>query len=207
MEDNDITSESLPGAQDVGASDGKSEAVGSESAKSFAKQVSELLGKDFVDDESAAKAIKDTFSYVGKKREQIAEEVKRNDIDMSKFVPREQYEEDQFFAKHPEYSELKSIIRDGARANNVSVDKYTETEAFKTLFGKVSGFEEVQKKKSVLESNPRLGMASDKAKTAVEKIRESSKARATGDSYVANKLENEARSDAVSSVIEAYDLG
>jgi hypothetical protein len=118
MENN--TNEPLAGAVNVAAADG-GVAVAPE-VISVKDLLSEALGKDFKDDETALKAVKDTFKYVGEYGQvkpfidqakqaakdqgipliQYMENLANNagqPVDTSKFVTREEMANEQFFAE------------------------------------------------------------------------------------------------------------
>lgn len=110
-----------------------------------------------------------------------------------KFVSKEQYEADMFYSKNPQLEENKVLIDALKKANpNKSFAEVMDMPEVKGIFDKAKGYDENEKNKSVLRSNPRLGLATDK----ITKAREAS---AKGDAS-ANTLATE-------SVIEAYGLG
>lgn len=148
--------------------------------------LSQALGKEFADDESALKSVKDTFSYVGKVgkfkhyidalvektggddnaqkyMEQILEQAGQPQpaVDESKFISREQYEEDKFFAKNGELEEYREILVPLAKASGKSLHEVAQDEKFKGLLEKAQAGDAYEKSKTVLSSNPRLGAASD----------------------------------------------
>ena len=116
------------------------------------------------------KAIKDTFSYVGKKTDDIKREVLstvRNDerIDLlAKELAEERKE--RFYDKNPQYASLRSVIEKAGGNPSEVVNQ----EWFKEISTKVSGYEESQKLRTVLESNPRLSSSRD----SLTKARDSS---------------------------------
>ena len=175
--------------------------------------LSKELGKDFKDDESAIKAVKDTFKYVGKVgkvlplmeklqtkfggENQALEQLNKiimdeQPKDNGNFVSKEDYEKDMFFSKNPEHEENREIINALRLANSdKSLKEIVELPAYKNIFDKASAYNKSEKSKSVLVSNPRLGQASDK----ISKARESVKA----GNYA------QAQSSAVSAVLEAFE--
>lgn len=198
----DTTFETLSDELDVGSTDG-GEAVGdiTEDTSSGSEQtstgkdpvveaLSNVLGKDFKDRETALKSVKDTFSYVGKRKEAIASEVTA-DKNSKEFVSREEYQRDMFYAQHPEYKPLKDVIDSMAVAQKQLLDKVVESEPFKNVFEAYKGYTETKNAKSVLESNPRLGAQRDK-------ITKSKEALKTGD-Y------RSAENEAVSAVLESLE--
>lgn len=80
-----------------------------------------------------------------------------------------QYAEDRFFDKNPQYENIKNIIKplkQSGEFKDLSWDEFKDTDVVKTTFEAFSTANEAQSKKSVVESNPRLGAASDKLTNA-----------------------------------------
>jgi len=128
-------------------------------------ELNQALGKNYKDKESAIKSFKDTFSYVGKKVEDIAPK-----IDPNQFISREQYEKDMFYSQNPELnkSEIREVIDAMAKAKGVSPKDVVASDSFKAVFSKVKGYDESQSLKSVLETNPRLASTRDAFSQAQE---------------------------------------
>lgn len=134
------------------------------------------LNKDFETDEAAEKAIKDTFSYVGEfgKVKKLAEDKgitieqaiqsfnKNTDGQNDQFVSREQYEKDMFYEKNPSYAPYSKIINALAKDLNIKIHEVINTDEFKGMFDKAQKFDEIDTSKSVLKSNPKLGVVKDK---------------------------------------------
>ena len=181
---------------------------------SVAQTLGKALGKNFPDDATALKAVRDTFNYVGsagkamKAIEKLGlnpdkvlsgeAEVKAQvptstpQVDPSKFVDRETYLRDTFYSKNPQYASSQRIIDSYAQVNGISHEEAVKSQDLAPLFEKVHGYDDIQSKKSVLESNPRLGAITDK----VHKARELKQA---GDYTQAGDV-------ATSAVLDAYDL-
>lgn len=194
-----------------GAGDG-----GTPSDVSIKDVLGQTLGKSFASDEAALKAVKDTFGYVGRKAEDavrqmasdplFSEDVRKmlgvdgapsankeaNSVDTSKFISKDQYEQDLFFSKNPGYEEYKDLLKGLSAANNVSLVEAANLETFKKVYTKAQAYDEVQKSKSVLETNPRLGHVTDKLSKAREHV-------ASGNMVAA-------QSDAVAAVLDAYGM-
>lgn len=128
------------------------------------------LGKSFPTKETALKALSDTFSYVGKKKEDIEREVRSTiaSDDKTSILAKEieQMRKERFYDKNPQYADpsIRSIIESTGKEPHEVV----ETPAFKEVFAKVSGYDESQKLKTVLESNPRLTSSRDALTKAKE---------------------------------------
>lgn len=150
------TDETLAGAAHVDAADGGA-AVAPDALT--LSEMNAILGKDFKDKDSAAKAIKDTFSYVGKRKEDIAAELrsqtdaaaaKNPDLAAKSDVLR--LETDLFYAQNPQYKGYESLIaKMGGRPAEV-----VDMPEFKTVFEKGKIADEAEQKKSVVSSNARL---------------------------------------------------
>ena len=152
-------------ASDEARADSKSETTdtSTNSGSISLEEIEQALGKKFPNKETALKAFKDTFSYVGKKKDSIAEEVKK-EFSGEQFITREQYEKDMFYSRNPEYNDpsIQKVIEAISVTEKIPVSEVVKTDTFKDIFGSVSGFKKSQEMKSVLESNPRI--ASSKSK-------------------------------------------
>ncbi len=179
MDNDDITPSAVPGESHVNpaGADGTVAAVSKEGTPSTkeveAMTLSELntaLGKNFSNRDSALKSIKDTFAYVGKKKEDVRKEVLaevKTDEKTDKLAKElEEMRKERFYDKNPQYADpsvRKIIERIGGNPAEV-----VGSEEFKTVFTKVSGYDESQKLKTVLESNPRLASSKDSLTKARE---------------------------------------
>lgn len=168
MENFDITDPSLTQdtvVTDVGSGDGATAVeTGTEPSIPLSK-LKETLGKDFSDPETALKSIKDTYSYVGKAgQEKAALEQKLKDT--GNFVSKDQYETDMFYKDNPNLAASRDLIDSVAKAKGVSVREAVNDPSLKSTLEKVQGYEEVQKSKSVLQSNPRIAASTDKLSKA-----------------------------------------
>lgn len=123
------------------------------------------------------------------------------------FVTRDQYQEDMFFSKNPNLEEVRDILKPlKSQAGDVSWDAFLQSDQAKRVVETFTGYKEVQAKRSVLESNPRLGAATDNLSSARQLMDEVSKAERMGDIGAANRAADEARGKAVSGVMEAFGL-
>lgn len=124
-------------------------------------EINSVLGKNFTTKEAALKSWKDTNSYVGMKIEDIEKRVmsKVQETDKTSAISKELEEmrKERFYDKNPQYSSLRSVIEKTGR-NPVEV---VNEEWFKEISKKVSGYDESQKLRTVLESNPRLSSSRD----------------------------------------------
>ena len=142
------------------------------------KEINEVLGKNFTDKETALKSIKDTYSYTGKRKEDIINEYKKtegNNELASKVSSLENMLRDaNFYAENPQYKPYKDVIsKFGGNPEEVIKDS-----VFQSTFKKASAYDETEKSKSVLHSNPRLGRITDKITEAKEAIKAGDSAKA-----------------------------
>ena len=179
----------------------------------------EALGKEFPDNETALKSVRDTFSYVGKvgKFQPILEQLqskwggehqvvqaleallkegapspqsKRQDIDPEKFVLREQYEADNWYVKNSQYEPHRNLIEALKKSEGKTREEVTQLQEFKDLYDKAIAHDVAEGKKSVLHSNQRVGQATDKLAKAREAVK-------VGDKETTER-------EATSAVLEAY---
>lgn len=166
--DTNIIPDSVPETSQLNVADdnGTVEAVSADGMT--LSELNQHLGKNFPNRDSALKAIKDTFSYVGKKKEDVKKEMLsevKNDerIDLlAKELSEERRE--RFYDRNPQYTSLRKVI-EKIGGNPVDV---VNSEEFKEIYTKVSGYDETQKLKTVLESNPRLSSSRDSLTKARE---------------------------------------
>lgn len=185
-----------------------------------------ILGKEFPDTASAAKAMKDTFGYVGKAgeaikivetvmaskgfktpkeavdfintslqtppKEEVKIEEKKQEIDTSKFVSREEFDKKDFYANNPQLKGHEKLVETYVKANpGISRDEILKMDDFKETVGALSSV----KQKSILHSNEKIGVAQTNLEKAKEKMAEGNPVGI-----------EEAKSLATKAVMEAYDL-
>lgn len=151
-------------------------AVSNESTDSLSlAELKTIFGKDFKDKASALKSIEDTYSYVGKRKEDIAREVGgSNEILASEL---KQIKENMFFDKNPDYAPYRGLMsKMGGNPEEVA-----NSPEFKNIFEKAVGFDANQNLKSVLVSNQRLASSKDNLTKARE-------AQQSGNSELADNL-------------------
>lgn len=133
-------------------------------------EINQHLGKQFTNKESALKALSDTFSYVGKKKDDIAAEIRTQisqDTRADSIAKElEEMRKERFFDKNPSYAEpsVRKLI-DSIGGNPSDV---VNTPEFKSIFEKIEGYDKTQKLRTVLESNPRLSSSKDNLTKAAE---------------------------------------
>jgi hypothetical protein len=187
MENEDLTPEAQPEGGDNGAVGDGSVAV----ADLSLNELNEALGKEYPNKETALKSIKDTFSYTGMKKEQIkaelAKEMSIDDLSQKMSSLENQLRDANFYADNPQFKPYKAMIdKFGGSPQDAVKDPI-----FQETFKKVSAFDETEKSKSVLHSNPRLGKVTDK-------MTEARKASAEGNLA-------QAETSAVDAVLSAFE--
>lgn len=228
MEEEHITSEAQPDESELGSSDsGETGSVG------LADILKEELGRNFKDDESALKFIKDNDSFSGKVKNyqdviggletKFGGQEKAINA-LKKFMTEEQQVQDQPVVKDDGLVDEVRSLRAELNENkfykeNPQYEPYKEVirklgsdpaqvvadETNKSYLGKMIAHDELESSKSVLRSNSRLGMVVDKATKAREHLKNASEALKSGDTYSANQAANAARESAVGSVLDAYE--
>lgn len=191
----------------------------SEETISFHELVNKELGTNYVDAPAALQGLKQTKDYVGRvgqvmpffdkakekgiptsklfeamdtiinAQEQKVEPVVQK-IDTDQFVTKDELNRQLFYKDNPQYQPYQELIDATAKAQGVTADKVVSSDAFKPFFEKAKGFEEIEKTKSVLQTNQRLGVASDSFTKAADAAK-------TGDMSGAQK-------HAMDAVMEAY---
>ena len=131
-------------------------------------ELNATLGKNFPTKEAALKSFKDTYSYVGKKVDDIKREVMsdvKNDERLNQLA-NELAEErkERFYDRNPNYASLRSVIE----KMGTSPAEVVNSAEFKEIYEKISGYDESQKLRTVLESNPRLSSSRDSLAKARE---------------------------------------
>lgn len=154
-------------------------------------ELNSLLGKTFPTKDAALKSLKDTQSYVGMKKEDIEKEVlartPANTQDTTALAKQlEEMRKDNFYRDNPTYNkpEIKALI-DKLGANPADVINSPD---FKPFFEKVQGFDEVQKLRTVLDSNPRLATSRDALTKAADSMKESGRRTERDESAIADAV-------------------
>lgn len=198
----DITSEALPDGGNVEPSDSLETVEGVSEESNVAKILSEALGKDFKSNDAAIKAVKDTFKYVGKVGtyqktvDALAEKFKTDESGVLKIMEQmnnqveptpkaetvpdsnevltnlqKEVEDMRFYKSNPDlekHSELLSELRGSGK----SLQEVADSKVFKETVEKLKAHEEQESKKSVLQSNSRLGQVKSKIEKAQESLSE-----------------------------------
>jgi hypothetical protein len=96
-------------------------------------------------------------------------------VDISKLATKEEVaklQRDLFYKEKPQFEPYRQAIDGMADATGKSPSEIVASDAFKPVFEKASGFDELQKSKSVLQSNPRLGVATDNLAKAQDALKQ-----------------------------------
>lgn len=193
MDENfNLNSETLSGVgSDELVTSGGQETVSNVATEALTlEELNKSLGKNFTDKASAIKAFKDTFSYVGKLGQEVAQ-LKQKVNTPTDVVTRAELETELFYKDNPQYAEHRDLLEAIAMKNGIGARDAVQHPSFAKVFEKAQGYDKSQAMKSVLESNPRLG-------SARTKMQEAADSKAKGDSLGA-------ASAAVSAVLEAYE--
>jgi len=189
-----------------------------------------ILGKEFPDTASAAKALKDTFGYVGRAGEgiKIVESVMTQKgfktpkeavdyinttlsgqqppkeekppvppapepkIDPKEFVPRSEFDRQNFYSNNPEYKGHEKLVETFMKANpGKTREEIVKLDEFKEAFEPMKA----AKKQSILHSNEKIGVAASKMEEARNKMADGKPT----DLKEAEKLATQA-------VMEAYEI-
>lgn len=160
MENDNLTPGTLPDGGSAGPAGG--EGAASASTVSIKEVLSKHLGKEFPDDETALKSVKDTFDYVGtlgKEKTDLQKKVAElsptgNPNDALKVVEdlKRQIRERDFYMDNPEYKEVKNLI--GKFGDDPAV--VVASEDFKNLYAKLQPTKNDPGSKSILQTNARI---------------------------------------------------
>jgi hypothetical protein len=151
----DHTPNTLPGDADVTSQGG--EGTVTPPVSLTLEELNSALGKKFDSKESAVKSIKDTFAYVGKKKEDVEKEVVKevtNSVDSERIA---QLETELFFQSNSELKDARPIIEALAKANGQTLKEAAESKVFQDTFAKLKGAE----KPTVMDAGRRFGDDSD----------------------------------------------
>lgn len=180
-----LTEETLSGVEqnELAMSDGNEADSNVMGTVTVSELLSQTLGKEFTDDETALKAVKDTFSYVGEygklkplveklggveavikkmEEEQVVtttEPVKQDSTQVDELT--RTVKEMAFYNDHPELKPYKDVIS----AMGSDPNEVVQSEVFKKVYEPLKSRDESNTEKSVLHSNSRLAeVTSDYAK-------------------------------------------
>lgn len=188
MDDQNNQSDSFAGENEFDSSDGKDNVADSNNNLSL-EEINKITGRNYKDKETALKALGNTYKMVGetgqikKENETLKKAVEGTAANTEQL---KQIQTDLFYSNNPQYKPYRDTI--AAMGGNPA--EVVEKEAFKKIFSDLSEFEKTKSKKSVLESNPRIGQA----KTRIDEAKDLSM----------RGKQAEANSAASAAVLEAY---
>lgn len=190
--DIDNPSTSVVGDNDVIASTGSENANLDNPATTDAINLKDIVkqatGREYENDAAALKGISDTYKYVSQKTAQATPSPSGNE----EFEAlRQKVEMNDFYSESPDLKEHKDLIETFAKANNMPRQDVIKTDAFKSILGKIKLASEVENSKSILESNPRLGIVRNKIEEAKQNLEAGNMA--------------QAKANAVSAVLESLE--
>lgn len=208
MDNNENT---IPGADALNVAAAGGSTAATDEVVSVKDLLNTILGKNFPDDAAAVKAVKDTFNYVGKvgKYMPVITELQTKyggepgalevlsaltkspatpatdtqpRADDGKFVSREQYDQDTFYAQNQALAPFKSMITAVQKAGNFETPQAAiEGDAtLKASIEKATAYDKQQGNKSVLQTNPRLGQVTDNIAQARTAQKEGNQTQAAG---------------------------
>lgn len=160
MEEEYITDQTIPEEVDVASPDGQ--AADSNLSQEMPQdaitleEIEQVLGKKFPNKETALKSWKDTYSYVGKKSEPAPAPVQQS---ADNFVSKEQYEEDMWFAAHPDVADQKTLVRALKKETGKTLDEVLELPELKPLLEAKKA--QAENSKSVIHGNSRIANTAD----------------------------------------------
>lgn len=208
----DITP-TLPEEADV-TSAGGNEGAASESPEvvSVKDVIGEVLGKQFPSDEAALKSIKDTSDYVGKLGQVVKKLQEKSESSVSNSEISElkqtitRLSDENFYSKNPQYDrdEYRDVLSALRATTGKPLQELVKDRSFVSLFEKANAYEQDEKTKSVLQTNPRLGQVTDKRKEATEALEKSNEAVRSGNHDAARAYHDSAINAALQAVNEAY---
>lgn len=221
MENEIHTGQSLPGDGGTASSGGASADVRIEGDTLSLEDINRTLGKDFKDLPTALKAIKDTASYVGDKDRTVKTIAKELGVDEKEVVKKvrdlktaatvdpalandlAEVKKDIFFSKRPELAPYKEVLEAFALKEGKTIEQAADSDSFKAVFEKAKGFDEIQSKRTVLESNTRLGVATDKIAAAQEAMQ---KAYTAPNHVEALRAHEQAKDAVLDAIVDIFNL-
>jgi len=181
-------SEAVPGesANDVVPSEGSE----NDSKGLTLEEINAITKRNYSDLETAKAGLANLTSFVGKKVEPQVVEKTVADPELSNKVSslEQQLKETMFYAQNPDYNndDFKNMVA----LSGKSPADLVSAPGFKEQYEKIKAYNEIEKSKSVLQSNSRLGQVTDKFTQAKEALQAGN--------------DQAAKSAAVGAVLEAY---
>lgn len=188
-------------AANIPAADGTGTASEVVEAKELHEVLNEQLGTTYTSPEDALSGLKQLRNFTGKAgkfekpvkalmesrgltedqavnylmenitQPTVAEPQKAPEPDASKFVSRTEFEEALFYKDNPELAEFKPVLNALAQSSGKSLPEAAKDESFLKLYEGKKANDQTEQSKSVLHSNPRLGVVQDKMTQATEALK------------------------------------
>lgn len=140
------------------------------------EDLNKVFGTDFKDAASALRSVKETKDFVGRRKDDIAAELKASmapaqspDVELKSQV--QNLQEQLFYTQNPQYKGYENVIK--AMGSNPA--DVVGTEVFKGIFEKAKVADEVAQTKSIVASNARLSQS----KTVIDEAVNIANARGT----------------------------
>lgn len=163
------------------------------------QEINELTGRNYKTLEEAKAGYKETYRF--KTSRETSTNTPQTPEELA--VLQKKIQDLEFYNENPEYKPYRDVIN---RFGNNPADVVND-EGFKQIFSKLKAQDEFEQSKSVLKSNPKLGIIADASKKAEESVKAANDAIARGDVLQARKAYRAAADQGVASVIEAFGLG
>lgn len=123
------------------------------------EELNNLTNKNFPDKETALKAIKDNFSFVGKKKEDVADSL----VKTGDYISKKELDTEFLYKENTVAAQNRTLIDSFAKANGISAREALERPELKSVLEKAKNFDASQSHKSVIETNPKLGQIKNSA--------------------------------------------
>ena len=167
-----------------------------------------ITGTEYPDDETALNSLKELRSWGTqnaqkvKTLEQQLQQQANPDLQKQVADLSAQVKDTLFYQQHPELNnpQMKAVIQKMGGAS----EELLQDEVFKSTSAAITQSLEMDKSKSILHSNPRLGMVQDSLTKSQEAIKNAKQSFMQGDVTSANQQLNTAASEAMTSVLDAY---
>ena len=129
-------------------------------------EIQAALGKKFESKDKALKAIRDTFSYVGKKQDDATTAAERKLAESGNYVLRSEIETEFFYRDNKEASAHRTLVDAVAKANGISARDAAQLPDVKKVIEAATAYEAQEAAKTVMQSSSRLGASRDRLNEA-----------------------------------------
>lgn len=187
MQNETISSNANPGGESVTPPEGGESSANSNDP--IVEVVRETTGREVKDRETALKVLKDNLSANGKLAQENSSlkaeltQLKSMNAGSPEVAEKihnleQRLNESAFYSENPELKDYRDLVSTFAGKHGGDLQQVLEDESFKGILEKVQIAEKHERSRSVLESNPRLGQATDKLTEAKEAMKEGDRTRA-----------------------------